>query len=111
MTQETDASSDQDTDSIDEQLLNFVDNNKTSRHLLIPLTLNSDPYNPHQFLTHLVLSLGKYDTEVDALTHRSFRTALRGANLIGADDDIDSLKAYSRKLTRLYVEEQVVYFP
>ena len=57
------------------------------------------------------LTLGKYDTEVDTLTHGSFWTALRLANLIGGSDDVESLKDYSRKLPRLCVEEQVVYFP
>ena len=76
--QETDVSSDEDTwsgsdiDSMDEQQLNFIDTDNTARHLPIPVPSNSDPRNPHQFLTHLILSLGKYDTEVDALTHGSF---------------------------------------
>ena len=83
LTQETDVSSGQDTwrgsdiDSMDEQQLNCIDTENTVRHLPIPVPSNSDPRNPRQFLTHLILSLGKYDTEVDALTHGSFRNALR----------------------------------
>ena len=96
---------------MDEQQLNFIDTEDTARHLPIPVPSNSDPHNRHQFLTLLILLLGKYDTEVDALTHGSFWNALRSTNLIGGRDDVELLKDHSRKLTRLYVEEQVVYFP
>ena len=96
-TQETDVSSDQDTwrgsdiDSMDKQQINFIDTENIARHLPIPVPLNSDPCNPHQFLAHLILSLGKYDIEVGALTHGSFRNALRSANLIGGSDYVESL--------------------
>ena len=98
-TQETDVSSDEDTwrgsdvDSMDEQQLNFIDTENTARHLPIHVLSNSDPRNPHQFLTHLILSLGKYDTEVDTLTYGSFWNDLRSTNLIGGRDDVESLIA------------------
>ena len=94
-----------------ETLSLFVDFSCSDRHLPIPVTTNSTPFNPHHFLTHVILSLGKYDTEIDALTHSSFRDSFRAAHLIGPSDDIDDLKQYSRRLTRLYVLEQVVYYP
>ena len=72
---------------------------------------NSGPCNPHQFLTHRVLSLGKYDTEIDALTRASFHESLRAASLIGRNNNIDSLRKYSRIPIQKYIEEQVVLYP
>ena len=113
-TQEPYVSSDQDIwrdsdiDSMDKQeQVNFIDKKNTARHLPIPGPSDLNPHNTYQFLTHFILSLGKYDTEVDVLTHGSFRNALRSTNLIGGSDDVESLKDYSRKLTRLYVGDKL----
>ena len=94
-----------------DELLEFVDLNDSEKHLPIPVTTNSTPFNPHHFLTHVVLSLGKYDTEVDALSHRSYRESFRASGLIGNSDELEDLRRYSRRLTRRYVLEQVVFYP
>lgn len=79
--------------------------------LPIPVVSNTDPKNALNFLIHIILSLGHYETEIDALTHSSFQESLRNAGLIGGNTDEQSLKKYSEKLTRLYIEEQLVFFP
>ena len=55
--------------------------------------------------------MGKYQTELDALCNPSFRQSFINVKLIGDEIDIESLKQYSRNLTRKYIEEQVVYYP
>ena len=55
--------------------------------------------------------MGKYHTKLDALCNQSFRQSFVNAKLIGDKTDIESLKEYSRNLTRKYIEEQVVYYP
>ena len=87
----------------------FHDDNATI--LPIQVLSNTSPSNAHNFLIHIILSLGKYDTEIDALTHQSIRKCLQHVALIGENEDEESLKEYSRKLTRRYIEEQLVYFP
>ena len=72
---------------------------------------NTSPTNTHQFLIHIVLSLGKYDTEFDALTHRTSRDCFRSTGLIGNATDVVLLKQYSNQLCRKYIEGQVVYYP
>ena len=88
-----------------------VEDSEESRNLPIPVVSNTSPTNAHQFLIHIVLSLGKYDTEFDALTHRTSRDCFRSAGLIGNATDVVSLKQYSNQLCRKYIEEQVVYYP
>ena len=94
-----------------DELVEFVDFNDSDKHLPIPVTTNSTPFNPHLFLTHIVLSLGKYDTGIDALTHGSYRESFRASGLIGNSDKMQDLQEYSRRLTRRYVLEQVVFYP
>ena len=55
--------------------------------------------------------MGKYHTELDDICNSSFRQSFVNAKLIGDKTDIESLKQYSRDLTRKYIEEQVVYYP
>ena len=61
-------------------------------NLPIPVLSNTSPTNVTQFLTHVILSLGKYDTEIDALTHRTSRGCLKAVGLIGDRSDADSLQ-------------------
>eukprot|EP00956_Cyclotella_meneghiniana_P023953 scaffold47551_cov95-Cyclotella_meneghiniana.AAC.1 len=81
------------------------------KHLPIPVPSDVRPSNAHQFLTHIVLSLGKYDTEIDALTHQTTRQCLQSVGLIGPNADVSSLKRYTNTLTRSYIEEQLVFYP
>ncbi|MDB4430362.1 GIY-YIG nuclease family protein [bacterium] len=95
---------------LEEQVPNFIhcDN---SDNLPIPILSNTSPLNALQFLTHIILSLGEYNTEIDALTHATSRDCLRAAGLIGNATDQESLQRYSNELGRKYVEEQVVFYP
>lgn len=89
---------------------NFIHFDETMRNLPIPVASDVRPDNAHQFLTHIILSLGKYDTEIDALSHPNTRDCLRAVGLIGNSSDADQLRQYSNNLTRLYIEEQLVYY-
>jgi hypothetical protein len=80
-------------------------------NLPIPVPSDVRPTNAHQFLTHIVLSLGKYDTEIDALTNSTSRECFLKAGLIGNATDSESLQHYSNQLTRQYIVEQVVNYP
>ena len=74
------------------ELSAFVDFTDSEKHLPMPVTTNSTPFNPHHFLTHVVLSLGKYDTEIAALTHGSYRECFQAASLIGDSDEREHLQ-------------------
>ena len=80
-------------------------------HLPVPVYSYLKPTNATRFLLHLELSLGHFSTEYDLILHRTIRESLRYCKLIGANNDEDSLKLYSRELLRKYIEKQLVYFP
>ena len=44
--------------------------------LPIPVVSDTSPSNAHQFLTHIILSLDKYNTEIDALVHPTIRGSI-----------------------------------
>ena len=80
-----------------------------------PLPIISfSPVNPlhvNQWLIHLLLSMGEYICERDAFDHASMRACFRATNLIGAEEDEDSLRRYVDVLITRYILEQVVYYP
>ena len=90
---------------------NFTYNSDDDNFLPIPVISTTSPENPIHFLLHIILSLGKYDTKMDALTHPSFRDILRSVKLIGENNDEESLKQYVRDITKLYIESHIVYYP
>ena len=51
---------------------NFIYKSDEDNLLPIPVLSTTSPENPIHFLLHIILSLGDYDTERDALTHPSF---------------------------------------
>ena len=79
--------------------------------LPIPVISNTTPENTIHFLIHIILSMGEYETEIDALCHSSFRSCFRETRIIGNETDEDSLKRFSELLTRRYIEDEVVYLP
>ena len=79
--------------------------------LPVPVLSNTLPANTPHFLTHIILSLGCYKTEIDALCHPNFRACLHAVNLIGISEDELSLNKYAEELTLKYIEEQLVFFP
>ena len=62
---------------------------KSDEDSLLPILVLSTiiPENPIHFLLHIILSLGNYDTEKDALNHPSFRDSLHTVKLIGDNND------------------------
>ena len=80
-------------------------------HLPIPVYSYIKPHMGTRFLLHIMLSMGKFDTEYDLNLHRSLRKSLRYAGLIGPCDDPESLERYAINLLYRYITEQLVYFP
>ena len=91
-------------------IVDFIFNDK-GMLLPVPVLSNSSPSNAHNFLIHIILSLGEYDTEIDALTQQTMRKCLQHVGLIGEEGEEDSLRMYSGRLSRKYIEEQLVHFP
>ena len=71
--------------------------------LPIPVMSNTSPENTVHFLVHIILSVGEYNIEIDALCNSSFREFLQNVKLIGDQRDDVSLKQYSEKLTQRYI--------
>ena len=82
-----------------------------AKHLPVPVLSYIRPTLGVQFILHVLLSMGEFDTEVDLLHHNSLRNSLRYAKLIGESDDEEDLKRYSSNLLRKFIEEQLVFFP
>ena len=64
-----------------------------------------------QFILHIILSLGRFETEVGLAMQRMICNYLRYYTPIGTDDDKDSLKWYSISLLWRFIEGQLVHFP
>ncbi len=64
-----------------------------------------------QFLIHLLLSLGHFQTEIDLTSHSTIRECMQYAKLIGESIEPVDLERYSNELLLRYFEEQVVTFP
>ena len=60
-----------------------------------PVLSNMSPANAPHFLTRVILSLGCYKTEIDALCHPNFCVCLSSVKLIGTSEDESSLKKYA----------------
>lgn len=82
-----------------------------NKHLPIPVYDFIKPTMGPQFLHHLLLSMGRFDTELDLLLHTNVKDCFRYAKLIGDNDDSTSLEKYSNGLMNLYVKEQLCYYP
>ena len=63
------------------------------------------------FLLHIMLSLGRFETEIDIFLHRTLRECFRYCGLIGEEDDAASLERYAGELTQLFIVDQMQYFP
>lgn len=89
---------------------NFIFDDK---NLLLPIPVLSqiNPINVHQFFIHLVLSLGKYETELDALQNGSLRDCLRKVRLIGDSTEQADLEDYVADVVLKYIFRQVIYYP
>ena len=88
---------------------NIVDNNSKG---LLPICVFSQirPTGGINFILHILLSMGRYDNEMEMTVQPSLRLCLREAKLIGPEDDIISLQKYSNDLLLRYITEQLKYF-
>ena len=73
--------------------------------LPIPVYSSITPNNPSDFLLHIMLVLGQFETELDLRLQPTIREGLIAANLIGTETDSDSLCNYSRQLLRRVINE------
>ena len=74
--------------------------------LPVPVVSNKSPSNTLHILTHIIISLGYYETEIDALCHNTFQECFRNVGLIGYETDKCFLKKYSSQITTKYIEQQ-----
>ena len=79
-------------------------------HLPIPVFSKVLPSVGNQFILHLMLRCGRFETEVDLTLHASLRECLRYAKLIGNDNDYDSLITYTNDLMYVYIMEEVIEY-
>ena len=77
--------------------------------LTIPVLYNTSTSNAHNYLIRIILSIGEYNNEIDALTQQTTHKYIQHVGLIRENEDEESLKQYSQKLTRKYIEEQLVF--
>ena len=55
--------------------------------------------------------MGRFETEIDLLTHSNIKECLRKCKLIGPNDDPESLKKYADNMLQRFIKEQMQYFP
>ena len=83
----------------------FYDDGTTARYLPIPVFSSIIPRNSVPFMLHLMLMCGKFETELDLLSHPTLRQSLVGARLIGTNTDVESLKEYSTNLLQIVMDK------
>ena len=87
------------------------ENDSSYHNLPIPVYTFTKPSMGHQSILHLLLSMGRFETEVDLTLNESLRASLRYTKLIGPENDEEYLRQYSKDLLKKYVVEQCVQFP
>jgi len=80
-------------------------------HLPIPVYSFIKPTMATQFIHHILLSMGQFETEIDLIMQPSIKDALRYAKLIGASDNEEELESYSNKLLYTFITKQLCYYP
>ena len=93
------------------ELLDYHMSGQKNDNLSFPVYAYIIPDMVHQWILHIFLSLGIFETEVDLTMHRNLCDDLRYYKIIGTDDDEVSLKQYSRFLLQRVIEEQLGHFP
>jgi hypothetical protein len=88
----------------------FVHDDKGAS-LPIIVTSQVNPLNINKWLVHLILSMGSYVTEKDALDHPNIRKCFKHVKLIGTEDDMEHRRQYAKDLCKKYIKSQVIYFP
>ena len=96
----------------DEDWIRFVDDDDIDKLLPIPVCSNITPNEPVPFLLHLMLMLGKFETELDLRMTGSIWEILCYAKLIGKEyEDPNSQNRYALDLTRKVIEEVFLVQP
>ena len=85
--------------------------NRNEDDLPIPVYSYLKPTLGVQFIHHVMLSLGRFATEIDLTMQPTIRESLRYAKLILPSNDQDELENYSNQLLPLWIKEQLQYFP
>ena len=85
--------------------------NETDDHLPIPVYSLLTPTMSLQFINHIMLSFGRFSTEIDLSLHGTIKEKFRQAKLIGTNDDEESLQRYANEICVRYIKEQVRYYP
>ena len=93
------------------RLLYYRESGKEKNNLPLQVYAYIIPDMGHQFILHIILSLGRFETEVDMKMHRRLRDYLRYSKLIGTDDDKESLKQYLGSFLWHFIEERLVHYP
>ena len=86
-------------------------NDASEEHLPIPVYSYSRPDMGAQFLLHILLSMGRFSTEIDLMQQSSLRKSFMYAKLIGLNEDEESLEKYADDMFVKFVEEQLIYYP
>ena len=76
-----------------------------------PVFSYTKPSNGAHFILHIMLSMGKFDTEIDLTLHSTLQESLRYCQLIGPSDIREDLTQYSNELMLKYFKEQITTFP
>ena len=64
-----------------------------------------------EFILNTLLSLGIFSTESEFLLNDTLRGCFCNANLIGEEDDPESLQNYSNQVVNIFFNNQLVFFP
>jgi len=85
----------------------YEDPDEPSTPLPVIWCTNIRPTEPTRFILHLLLTLGRFDNELDLLNKGSLRQAMIYANLFDPSRPQESIDA----LLSTYITEQLIYIP
>ena len=88
----------------------LVEEESIDKHLPVPVFPFIKLTMPTQFLHHILLSMGQFDTELDLILHPSLKDAFRYAKLIGSSNNIHDLEQYSNDLKHKFIKKQLCYY-
>jgi len=77
---------------------NLLHNDQPKEHLPIPVFSYIKPTIGVSFLLYIMLSMGRFATEIDLTLHQSIRECFRYAKMIGPENDEDSLTSYTKTM-------------
>ena len=81
-----------------------------SGHLPVPVYSYITPSGGIKFLLHILLSMGRFSTEINLTVNSTLRECFQKAKLIGDLNDEESLQQYSNFVLKRFIVEQLKYF-